>query len=117
VRVKVNTVTAKDCEWTYFRGSGPGGQKKNKTASGVRVVHPPSGAVGRATDTRSQRQNRKLAWKRMAQTPEFLRWAKGQAGIAELIESNIEKAMAPDKLKVEVKEEGKWKTIPSTGGA
>ena len=53
----------------------------------------------------------------MAQTPEFLRWAKGQAGIAELVEANVEKAMTPEKIKVEVKEDGEWKTIPSTGGA
>jgi protein subunit release factor B len=70
------SVTAEDCEWQYFKGSGDGGQKRQKTSSGARCSHKPSGAVGEATDTRSQLQNRKLAFERMANSPEFQVWIK-----------------------------------------
>ena len=34
---------SRDCEITPFKSSGPGGQKKNKTESSVRVRHVPTG--------------------------------------------------------------------------
>lgn len=68
------SITAEDCEWDVFRGSGDGGQKKQKTSSGVRCTHPPSGAVGKATDSREQSVNRKTAFKRMTETGEFKSW-------------------------------------------
>ena len=45
------------CRVDVFRGSGPGGQKRNKTSSGVRVTHVASGSSASATVHRSQRQN------------------------------------------------------------
>ena len=33
------SVTAADCDWQYIRGTGPGGQKRNKTETKVRCVH------------------------------------------------------------------------------
>ena len=47
------SVTAKDCRWDYFRGSGKGGQKSNMTSSRVRCTHKESGAVGQSDETRS----------------------------------------------------------------
>ncbi len=75
-KTKLFSVTASDCQWDVFRGSGDGGQKRQKTSSGVRCTHPPSGAVGKATDSREQSQNRKTAFKRMSETPEFQSWLK-----------------------------------------
>ncbi len=56
---------ARDCEITAYRSSGPGGQKKNKTASSIRVRHLPSGIVRIATEHRSQSRNRRLALERV----------------------------------------------------
>lgn len=61
---------ARQCEITPYRSSGPGGQKKNKTESSVRVHHRPSGITRLATESRSQSRNRLLAlervWKALA---------------------------------------------------
>ena len=50
MREKLFTLTAKNFRWDYFRGSGKGGQKRNKTSSGVRCTHEESGAVGQSHD-------------------------------------------------------------------
>lgn len=78
-REKILTVTAKDCEWDYFRGSGKGGQKKNKTSNAVRCRHLPSGAVGEADEGRSQLQNRQKAFRRMGESKEFIKWVRIEA--------------------------------------
>uniref|UniRef100_A0A832MN30 Peptide chain release factor-like protein n=1 Tax=Eiseniibacteriota bacterium TaxID=2212470 RepID=A0A832MN30_UNCEI len=56
---------ARDCEISPYRSSGPGGQKKNKTESSVRVRHAPSGIVRIATESRSQAANRRRALERV----------------------------------------------------
>jgi protein subunit release factor B len=56
---------ARDCEIQAYRSSGPGGQKKNKTESSVRVRHLPSGLVRLATESRSQARNRETALRRV----------------------------------------------------
>ena len=48
-------------EESYFRVSGPGGQKTNKTLSGVTLLHRPSGIRVRCQRERSQGINRFLA--------------------------------------------------------
>ena len=49
------------CRIDTCRGSGPGGQKRNKTSSMVRLVHLPSGVVSENDETRSQHRNRGIA--------------------------------------------------------
>ena len=56
---------ARDCEITAYRSSGPGGQKKNKTESSVRVVHLPTGITRIGTESRSQTRNREAALERV----------------------------------------------------
>ncbi len=53
------------CEETFFVASGPGGQHRNKTASGVRLQHLPTALVVTATERRSQAQNRAAALERL----------------------------------------------------
>ncbi|KAK3296910.1 RF-1 domain-containing protein, partial [Chaetomium fimeti] len=50
-----------DIEESYLKGSGPGGQKINKTNSAVQLKHLPTGLVVKSQATRSRTQNRKIA--------------------------------------------------------
>ncbi len=54
-----------ECEESFFIGGGPGGQHRNKTESGVRLVHPATGITVTATERRSQLQNRGAALERL----------------------------------------------------
>ena len=54
-----------ELEITHFKGSGPGGQNRNKRMTGVRVVHLPTGIVAAATERRSQFQNLEQALARL----------------------------------------------------
>jgi protein subunit release factor B len=56
-----------ELEFDFFRGSGPGGQHRNTTDSGVRVRHLPTGLVAQATESRSQLRNRETALVRLAE--------------------------------------------------
>lgn len=106
------SVTAKDCRWDYYRGSGAGGQHRNKTESAVRCTHIASGAVGQAEDDRSQHRNRRLAFARMARSDTFQRWARVEAarvtGKLARIEEWVNREMQVN-IKVERKDEkGRW---------
>jgi hypothetical protein len=55
------------CEVDTYRASGPGGQKRNKASSAVRIRHLPSGLIVIAEESRSQHENRGRALKRLRQ--------------------------------------------------
>lgn len=50
-----------DVEFVAFRGSGPGGQKKNKCACCIRATHTPTGLRAIATRERSLTKNKEAA--------------------------------------------------------
>jgi protein subunit release factor B len=54
-----------ECEEEFFTAGGPGGQHRNKTESGVRLTHRPTGVTVSATERRSQAQNRGEALARL----------------------------------------------------
>ena len=56
------------CRLDRFRASGPGGQKRNKTDSAVRLRHKPTGLTAQAVESRSQHQNRSKALQRLRET-------------------------------------------------
>jgi len=71
MRRRILSVTVHDCEVQHFRAGGKGGQNQNKRDTGTRIIHHPSGARGEARDERSQLQNKRLAFRRMVESPAF----------------------------------------------
>ena len=107
------SVTAKDCRWDYFKATGAGGQKRNKTSSAVRCTHKESGSVGQSTESRSQRKNKEESFRRMAESKKFQTWIKIECarrrGEEAEIERDVKEAMRPKNLKIEGKDEkGCW---------
>lgn len=60
-------VYEEDLEESFILGSGPGGQKTNKTSNVVRLSHEPSGLMVRCGETRSRETNRWLARRMLAE--------------------------------------------------
>jgi protein subunit release factor B len=58
---------AADVDERFIRGSGPGGQKINKTSSTVWLRHRPTGIEVRCQAERSQGANRERAWWELCQ--------------------------------------------------
>lgn len=54
-----------DLKTDTFRAQGAGGQHVNKTESGVRFTHIPTGIVAESTESRSQHKNREIALQRL----------------------------------------------------
>jgi len=55
----------RDCEMTFLVAGGPGGQHRNRSATGVRLKHLPTGITVTATERRSQMANRRAAFERL----------------------------------------------------
>ena len=55
----------RQCRVDYRRDSGPGGQKRNKVESAVRLTHTTSGVVASAAEDRSQHVNKRRALNRL----------------------------------------------------
>jgi hypothetical protein len=53
------------CRTDLYRGSGPGGQKRNKTSNAVRLTHLRSGLQATATESRSLALNKLHALRRL----------------------------------------------------
>lgn len=107
MKTKVATVTIKDCEVQHFRAGGPGGQHQNKTSSGSRVIHHPSGARGESREERSQPLNTRKAFLRMAESQKFKLWVN-QIALGKTPEERVEEDMKPHNLKVEVRTAAGW---------
>jgi hypothetical protein len=99
------TVERKDLDVQFFRASGPGGQKVNKTSSACRIVHTASGAIGESREHRSQTQNKKAALERLAGSERFMAWVRMRAAAVlqgyRSMEEKVERMLAPPNLRVE----------------
>lgn len=60
-------VDKSDLEISTYKGSGPGGQAKNKTSSGVRIKHIPTGLTTKCDEHREQSKNKAEAFKKLAE--------------------------------------------------
>ncbi|KAL4899645.1 hypothetical protein BDW74DRAFT_107886 [Aspergillus multicolor] len=71
-----------DITLSYLKGTGPGGQKINKTNSAVQLIHKPTGIVVKSQATRSRSQNEKFARQILADRVEqFLNGDQSRAAI------------------------------------
>lgn len=106
------SVTAKDCRFDFYRGTGKGGQKRNKTSSACRCTHIASGAVGQSEESRSQHKNKELAFLRMAETKKFKDWHKIEVakvtGKIKEINDSVDLLMDESLIKVEINKNGVW---------
>jgi hypothetical protein len=53
------------CGQSRYQGSGPGGQKRNRVYSGIRLTHAPSGLAAEAVDSRASARNLDAALARL----------------------------------------------------
>jgi protein subunit release factor A len=99
------SVTKKDLRVDTFRSGGKGGQNQNKRDTGVRITHLESGAVGESREERSQEQNKKNAFKRMADHPKFKQWHRVRTAYlvqgVQNIERVVDEQMKDENLKIE----------------
>ena len=75
-------ISKTDLKVDTFRASGAGGQHVNKTESGVRFTHIPTGIVTESTEARSQHQNREIALQRLYQRLHEMEKEKVQSEMA-----------------------------------
>jgi len=72
-----------EVEERFVRGTGPGGQKINKTSSTVWLRHGPTGIEVRCQRERSQAANRELAWAELCEKLE----ARARSAAAAVVEA------------------------------
>lgn len=117
-RPKTVLVGPKDLDVSYFCGSGAGGQARNKVASGCQIIHRESGAIGRASDSRSQADNKATAFIRLTKDPRmkfFIARKIHEMDIGMTVEQEVEKMTKPEHLKYEIKNAaGQWEEVPAS---
>jgi len=102
-------VNEDDFTEAFLKGSGPGGQKINKTSSAVQLKHIPTGIVLKVQATRSRTQNRKIARQMLADRIEELEKGKESrvAVVGETKKKRKSSAVKKSKRKYRLLEEAK----------
>lgn len=106
-REKLFSVTTADCRFIAKRGSGKGGQARNKTSNAIQCFHDPSGAMGECENGTSQELNKREAFRLMIESKEFQSWlkfkieaAKGNVEIEEITDqgNKIKRKLRQDEV-------------------
>lgn len=99
------SITKNDLEIQTFCTGGNGGQHRNAKQNGVRIIHPASGARAEHRDGRDQAKNKKEAFKKLCDSPQFKAWHRMEVarrlGWFADIEKRVEEMMRDKNLKVE----------------
>lgn len=103
---------------SFLKGSGPGGQKINKTSSAVQLKHIPTGLVLKVQATRSRSQNRKIAREMLAERVEEIEKGKDSrvAIVREVKRKRKSSAVKKSKRKYRALEEAKKISGDNFGG-
>jgi peptide chain release factor 1 len=91
-------VTKKDLRIETYRGSGPGGQNRNKRDTAVRMTHVPTGTVSTAQDQRTQGANIKIAFQRLAEKLVPLMKAAAQQQKYQFVNEIVRSYREPDRI-------------------
>lgn len=75
-------IRKEDLRRDVFRSSGAGGQHVNRTESGVRYTHLPTGLVAESTESRSQHKNSEIALGRLLQQLREMQVQQQQSALA-----------------------------------
>lgn len=107
------SVTAKDLTFQSFTVGGAGGQGRDHVNTGVRFIHPASGATGESREYREQGRNRRAALVKLTKDPKFTYWVHTRVQEIEGHETPeqwVERQMADlSNFKFEVKnQQGQW---------
>jgi len=117
MREKLFSVTARDCDWQTMTAGGPGGQHQNRSRTAVRVTHRASGATAESREFKSQIQNKRAAFRRMAETKTFKAWIRrtaAQLAGEKSIEQRVAEDLEPQHLRIEVRgTNGLWQKATS----
>lgn len=92
-------VRSGDITWKATRGSGAGGQHRNKTSSAVIATHEPSGLRVRVESQRSQHQNRALAISLLEHRLQVRESEKSRQQANDTRKSNIGSGQRGDKIR------------------
>lgn len=113
---RIITIQKSDFRFDFMRGTGKGGQKRNKTSSACRCTHLATGLVGYSEDSRQQHLNRKNAWLKIVKTDKFKKWLRAKAyqklGYLAEIEKKVDDDLSDrSKIKIEIHKNGRWEDI------
>lgn len=106
------SITKKDFEINYFSGKGAGGQHRNKHQNCVRLKHKNSNVISTGQSHKERKSNLKEAFNNLFNNPKFQLWFKRKSFEVienKTIEKKVEEAMCEENIKIEIKENGKWK--------
>lgn len=93
-------------EWSTCRGSGAGGQHRNKTESAVQMTHIPTGIRVRVENERSQHQNRELALRILAARIQEHRLRESTAARDKTRKDQVGSGMRGDKIRTVRQQDG-----------
>jgi len=77
------------CSVKRTRGSGPGGQHRNKVETAIVITHLASGIIGEASEKRSQDDNKVVAIKRLRQNLAIQIRAKRSEQLGNIVQKRI----------------------------
>lgn len=89
----------KDVRIETYKGTGPGGQHRNKTESCARAVHLPTGLEARSESERSQHQNKQYALAALAARVQAARRQAHHQAQAEVRRRQVGSGQRGDKVR------------------